>query len=109
MAKLLPGSEVVDTDYSLSDWREREAARLEAISQKYATGDGVSGEFLRFPRGDGYAVYVVVRAKPLTLVHVKIGDAWTIEGYAIRGLRLSDVQALIERRRRVAELFGEKP
>jgi hypothetical protein len=68
----------------------------------------VVGALLQFPRGDGYALYVVTKEKPLVVQHVNIGDAWHVDGITIRGLRLADVRGMVERDRRMAEFFSKK-
>jgi hypothetical protein len=64
------------------------------------------GKELTFPRGDGQARYMVVKQSPLTLSHIHVGDAWTVEDALIRGLRVSDVRDRVERQARLAALFG---
>ncbi len=97
----------IRTDYS-AEWMEREAKVLSAV-QKAARavnkGDLV-GEILRWQRADGYAQYMVVSQKPLTLAHLVIGDAWQVEAALIRGLRLTDVREMVRRQRGMKELFG---
>lgn len=61
-------------------------------SQPKSTAKSLVGAVLRFPRGDGYAIYVVVKDKPLTVAHVPIGDAWATSASEIRGLRAQDVR-----------------
>jgi hypothetical protein len=36
-------------------------------------------------------------SKPLTLVHLELGDAWHIPEAHARGLRLADIKAMVER------------
>ena len=49
-------------------------------------------DILYFPAGDGNACYLVVKARPLTLQHIEIGDAWQVPYPQIRGLRFDDVK-----------------
>lgn len=71
---------------------------------KFATNEDpeaedLTGSLLRWQRADGYAYYVVTKHRPLTLSHLHIGDAWTIEPALIRGLRADDVRDQLERAR----------
>lgn len=63
------------------------------------------GEVIRFPRGDGTANYMVFRTKPLTLLHIPLGDAWDLPDYQMRGLRVKDVQELVRQDRALGDLF----
>lgn len=56
-----------------------------------ATEKNPRGFILDFPVADGYAHYLVVEVKPLTLSHIPHGDAWTIPAAHIRGITLDDV------------------
>lgn len=97
-----------------SDWRadcEAEEADLKALQE---TSDNVSdgeveGVMIRFQRGDGYAIYVVSKASPLTLSHVEVGDAWQVEDALIRGLREEDILDMHRRDMSLRTLFARKP
>jgi len=65
------------------------------------------GEVIRFPRGDGYAQYMVFRTKPLSLLHLPLGDAWDLPDYQLRGLRVKDVRDIVARERGLRELFSK--
>ena len=69
--------------------------------------DALGDDVISFPYADGKAIYYVKSRKPLRLQHIPIGDAWSIPDYQIRGLRLADVDAMIERKRALARLFGK--
>lgn len=56
------------------------------------TKGGVVGRLLEFGVGDGYAVYLVTREKPLTVMHIPYADAYMASGILLRGLRLSDIK-----------------
>ncbi len=64
------------------------------------------GEVIGFPRGDGQALYMVYRTKPLTLLHIPLGDAWDLPDYQMRGLRVKDVRELVRADRALGELFS---
>lgn len=65
------------------------------------------GEEIRFPMADGYARYLVWRTKPLSLIHIPLGDAWNLPDYQLRGLRVSDVREIVRRQRGLSELFSK--
>ena len=62
-------------------------------------------ECITFPIADGHAVYRVVSIHPPVLQHVPVGDAWTVHPALIHGLRAEDIEAKLERKRRLKELF----
>lgn len=79
--------------------------------QKFCRDHGqgkLAGELWKHPVADGYAQYVVYTCKPLTLVHLNIGDAWHVDKLTARGLRLSDIKEQIEYDKRLAKLFASK-
>lgn len=76
-----------------ADYIERLATWLRSTRQ----GELV-GKVVRFPAADSYAQYMVASEKPLHLVHLPIGDAWQIPAAHARGLRLSDIRALLARK-----------
>lgn len=53
------------------------------------------GEVIHIPWGDGAALYMVFRTKPLQLIHLPIGDAWSVPDYMTRGLRVSDLKRMV--------------
>ena len=79
--------------------------KLAAMARQNGKSD-LLGEIIRFPRGDGYAQYMVWNTRPLELVLIETGDAWTVEDALIRGLRVSDVREMVEREKKLAALFS---
>jgi len=71
---------------------------LVAASDALPPGHIVGG-LIRFPRGDGYAYYLVTKDKPLTVQSVPYSDAWQADHMTIRGLRRADVEQMLDRRR----------
>lgn len=90
-------------------WKAEHAAldQLGAEAEALPPGE-VVGALIRFPRGDGYALYRVQKAKPLVLQHVRFGDCWQADPITIRGLRLADVQHMVDGDRRMRALFAKK-
>ena len=62
------------------------------------------GEILRFQVADGYAEYMVVSMRPLKLMHLPLGDAYSF-GYA-HLLTSKEVNEQIKRQKALLELFG---
>lgn len=91
-------------------WREDEAAYVAKLTEMArANGDAPEiGKEIRFPRGDGYARYLVWSARPLQLVWLQIGDAWQVEEALIRGLRITDLRLMIKRDESLKALFAER-
>jgi len=63
---------------------------------------------IMFPVADGYAYYVVVSEKPLTMQWVPYGDRWQVHPALIRGLTLKEVKGIIAREKAMRELFSRK-
>lgn len=76
------------------------------LKESYGDECPEAGKEIRFPVGDGYAVYLVARLKPVELVHVPIGDAWHFE-YAHR-LTAKDVRDEAKKVEAMRELFSKK-
>ncbi len=94
------------------DWREltsRENAWFEkalANSDKVDLDGDLTGLVLTFPRGDGYAIYVVSdHRRRLTLHPVVWGNNWQVEDYVIRGLRRQDIIDIALKDRNLRALF----
>jgi hypothetical protein len=51
----------------------------------------LTGFLAGFGVGDGYASYVVLKEKPLTLGWLPGGDNWQLQDYELRGLRRDDL------------------
>lgn len=62
----------------------------------------IAGKTVYFPVADGSAVYVIWDGK--SLIHCPVGDAWHIPAAHARGLRASDLRAMVTG----PALFGEK-
>jgi hypothetical protein len=102
--------EIVLDDFRTGAWETKENDYIERLATE-AKKNGTSnllGEVIRFPRGDGYAQYLVWRTKPLQLIWLELGDAWQVEPALIRGLRVADVREQVERAARMQELFSQQ-
>ncbi len=49
--------------------------------------------------------YLVAKERPLQLIHLAVGDAWTVEDALIRGLRRKDVRKLVAQRKALSSIF----
>ena len=87
------------------DWEAHQAAEEKWLREKKAEitasskSDIVGGE-VRFGVADGYALYIVTKARPFTLVHVGISDAYQALGATIRGYTAADARREIEYNRK---------
>lgn len=63
---------------------------------------------VRFQIADGYAQYAVLSLNPLQLQHIPYGDAYQIPYAHIRGLTTQDVMDMLERDKKMKELFAKK-
>lgn len=68
-------------------------------------GNDMVGRVVRFSVADGYAEYVVWNTKPLQLVWLETGDAYSISVSHARGLRLADIEPLVEYDKRTEAMF----
>lgn len=84
------------------------AAYLDELRAEAIVTHDIVGEVIRFQIADGYAQYMVWSVKPLELIHLPLGDAWSIPEAHARGLRLSDVRDMVEREKRIAALFASR-
>lgn len=50
------------------------------------------GQIVTYPRGDGYAQYMICSEKPFVLIHLPVGDNWRADAVWERGVRLADVK-----------------
>lgn len=89
-----PGFEIDFKDVDGSVRRQKGA--LKEIEAKH--------QVVRFPVADGYALYAVVKERPLTLRHVPFMDGYEADPATIRGLRIADVR----RQRRADEYFDSR-
>jgi hypothetical protein len=69
----------------------------------------LAGKIVRFPVADGYAEYMIVSLRPVTLMHLPFGDSYQIPEAHARGLRASDLRELVEREEKWARLSKGTP
>jgi hypothetical protein len=66
------------------------------------------GATIRFQRGDGYAQYMVWNTRPLELIWLQLGDAWSVEPALIRGLCITDIKQMVERDERIRAFVANR-
>ena len=66
------------------------------------------GAIVKFQVADGYAMYLVTSTRPLTLQFIPAWDGYSISDAYIRGLRLDDIKALVDRDRAWQRLVARK-
>lgn len=66
------------------------------------------GQIIRFPVADGYAEYMVLDTRPLQLLHLETGDAYSASAVTMRGLRVADVKSMVERDRNLQAMFASQ-
>jgi hypothetical protein len=116
MARLLVKSLSADIDYTdgtdrpvwRGNWmqKEREAEQKWADEFRSKHKGDLVGEILEWPRADGSARYMIACQKPLHLAHIDFLDGYTVENALIRGLSTKDVREMVDRKRRMDDLFG---
>jgi len=62
-------------------------------------------DVIQIPYADGYAFYEVVSKKPLKLKHLPAGDAWEVPYSQIRGLRLADIEEMLDYKKSIKNYF----
>lgn len=95
---------------NINEYHQRVDAWVEdqkALYRKLSKGDLV-GESVRFQVADGYAHYLIVKERPFTLVHLDALDGYHANAATIRGYRLQDARADVERARRWAKAQAER-
>lgn len=97
-----PDLDTNDIDGSLQreeDWVQR----VRDWAKQFGTG-ALAGEEVRWTQGDGYARYVVYAERPLSLIHLPVGDAWQFP--YVERLTLGDVRQQVQRIQGLARLFS---
>lgn len=101
-----------EEDFSVTPGSE-EDKNWQAMVELQAKSDAlpeqeVVGRVLKWNRGDGYAIYVVVDDHPLTLQWVPFGDRWRVENALIKGLDLEEVRRMVAQHNAFRQLFGRR-
>lgn len=102
--QLHPEDYPVPRDY---DEQGRLLQSLEQRTQELADGV-IEGALLSFSAADGYAYYVVHSAKPLVLQHVPLFDAYRVLPSTVRGLRVQDIERMVDAYKARHKRFGPK-
>ena len=96
--KTLPGEKFEDA-------MKRQNQAMQALMEKSnALPDNeIVGGVIAFPVADGYANYLVTKETPLRLQHLPFADAYQASAILIRGLRATDVRAMLARNKAWAQ------
>lgn len=89
-----PPELITGLDYSYYQQLCREwTSRVQSRCRNRTPNNDLVGMVWRYPVADGCAQYVVMDTKPLSLIHLPLGDAWHIPDIVRRGLTVSDLKA----------------
>jgi hypothetical protein len=86
---------------------KKQDAQIDAIYAAQPEPDGLTlvGACLRFLRGDGFALYVVVKDRPLTVSRVPFGDNRSADECTIRGINAEYVRQELVRQKAMKSLM----
>lgn len=101
-----PGVWGITKDWAVDIKRDDDALAAIDAAQPDPNASSLVGARLDFPRGDGYAVYVVTKDRPLTLAHVPYGDAWQADECTLRGVNAPFVRRMLRSRIALRRLFS---
>ena len=73
---------------------------------KLYSKDKYAGEILRIPQGDGYAQYMVLKLKPVKLIHIPLWDAW--DSPFADQLSAKRIKEIIDGEKKLEKLFGKR-
>jgi hypothetical protein len=106
-----PSINFQDHGWEAIDRSQKHLKELIEISDKIDPDDpncDITNAILKFPVADGYAFYIVSKAKPLTLSLIPIGDSYQIMGAAIRGINKAFVLDHLRTKKRFESLFKKR-
>jgi hypothetical protein len=89
-------------------YQTREDAYIGRV-QEWARNNGngtLAGELVSFPFADGHALYVILSLRPVTLIHLPVGDSWQYPH--VERLTAKDIKEEVRRRKAISKLFGRK-
>jgi hypothetical protein len=79
--------------------------KVKSWAKKNGSGS-CRGEEIRFPVADGHARYVVFSLKPVTLIHLRVGEG--LEYRHAKFLPASEIRLLVEQALRWKAVFSRK-
>ena len=97
--QLYPGKFEIDCGEPWENEIRRTETLIDALYRKQPRPDSKTlvGAVLTFGVGDGYAMYVVTKDKPLTVQHVPQGDCWRADACTLRGINAAYVRQVLGR------------
>ncbi len=98
--------EVNVPEFNFETWKEdEEKFTKELRNYCHQCGEGkYVGKILRIPHADGHAQYMIGSEKPLSLIHIPIGDAW--DSPMVDGLTNKKIKEMIDGEERLAKFFS---
>ena len=82
-----------DKDWKYNFYREQEwVYKVAKWAKKNNPTSKVAGKEFRYPVGDGSARFIVVSLRPLTLIHLPVGDCWNVTEVVRKGLDAKHVK-----------------
>lgn len=102
----LPEPEVDYKNYDMAKEAAKEKAwleKLQAYCVKHGNGD-TAGKEISTGVADGRARYMVLSEKPLRLIHLRLGDAYSAGPIWEGGLRLYHVRKMVDLSSRLSRL-----
>jgi len=103
------GSSIVEiATWNDPKYREKQNEHLRSFAENFRgrfPGKTV-GKTVSWQIADGYAKYMVVKEKPLTLIHIAECDGYRILPATMRGTRLADIKAMIEHEESMERFFA---
>jgi hypothetical protein len=64
------------------------------------------GEVIDFPVADGKALYMIAALRPLQLIHLPLGDAWSFQQEHL--LTAKEVKTMVDRRKKFDEIWKKQ-
>ena len=96
-------------NFNAKTHQEKEDKYVEEIKQ-YLQNLGYNGknfgEIINFPVADSHASYLIISMKPLMLLHLELGDAWTFQ--YVHLLTAKEVQQKVDQNKAIERIFSQK-
>lgn len=98
-----------DYEQKCSAWVQQLRDLAKAQPRAKASDPELIGEVVSFHVADGYAQYLVWATAPtLSLIHLPLGDGYSIPAAHARGLNVADIRDMVAREQRFRELIAQK-
>jgi len=97
-----------NTFENVNDWQKNDDNFIDNLRDWLLANGYVGknvGEIIQFPVADGYAQYMILSMKPVSLIHLPLGDAWSYE--YVHLLTAKEVNARLEQKKAMEKLFSK--